>query len=212
MAKVTMKDLMNMRKEYKVGDVATMYSQDFKDKVIQFHYDTGVSLRIISTTLHLSYDSVAKWKRRTGTERTAYVHGKRMRYDIRTKALAVRDFIENNIQVPDIATEMNVSKGAVYLWIEKYQDNYNQLIDAPDGIPYIVAEKKMVYGNDNIEKIRNVLRQQYETLMCMIDTMHMTGDQADLMKKCAEESLKKEKELIEAVETLESNGIDLNIK
>ena len=40
----------------------------------------------------------------------------------------------------------------------------------------------------------------------------MTGDQADLMKKCAEESLKKEEALVKAVSVLEENGIDITLK
>ena len=210
--KVTMKDLMAMRKQFETGDSGVRYSEEFKKKVIQFHYDNGVSINVMSQALKIGNDVLSKWKRRLGTEQTAFVHGKTMRHDVRTKALAVRELLEDNVHIKDLAAKYACSKSAIYLWSEKYQHNYKQLIDAPDGIPYLVAEKKMVYGNDNIAKIRQVLREQYQTLMCMIDTMHMTGDQADLMKKCAEESLKKEEALVKAVSVLEENGIDITLK
>jgi hypothetical protein len=85
-----------------------------------------------------------------------------------------------------------------------------EYIDAPDGIPYIIDEKKIVYGDDNVKRIRQVLQEQHKHLMCLIDTMHMSGSQAEAMKECAKETLAKEKILIEAANLLSLNGININ--
>lgn len=188
------------------------FPETIKQEVIGLHYKSGMSFNQLENYLGITSSVMCKWKRRIGTEQTAFVHGKFIRHDVRTKALAVKDYIDNNISVSDLAKKFNCSPVTLYAWISKYGHNYSELIDAPDGIPYIVSENKMVYGDDNVAKIRQVLRDQYQTLMCMINSMHMTGDQAELMKMCAEESLKKEDALVKAASILEENGIDIKLK
>jgi transposase-like protein len=210
MSKITIEILKSIVNKLPYSFNGRNYPMDLKQKIIDFHYDEGVTLSKLGVLINIDTGNLARWKRKLGGQKTAYVHGKRLRYDIRTKALAVRDYIENNVLVQDIAKEYECSTPTVYIWIHKYRDKYLEYIDAPDGIPYIIDEKKIVYGDDNVKRIRQVLQEQHKHLMCLIDTMHMSGSQAEAMKECAKETLAKEKILIEAANLLSLNGININ--
>ena len=208
-SKITMSQLIAVRKTFKEENGRTQYTDQFKRMVISFHYQNGVSMQVIGKTLDIHENLISKWKRTFGHDQTAFVHGKTMRMDVRTKALAVQEHIIGKIKPAIIATKYNVSYSTMLNWINKYSENFQDLLDAPDGIPYIVKEKKMVYGKTNIDKIRDVLRQQAETLMALIDSMHMNEEQADHIRKAAEATMAKEKPLADAANLLEENGIDL---
>jgi transposase-like protein len=209
MSKVTIEILKAAVKDLPHTFNGRSYPSELKQTIIDFHYDQGISLHQLGDHIDVDVSNLARWKRILGGQKTAYVNGKGLRYDVRTKALAVRDYVEKNILVQDIAREYECSNATVYTWINKYSDKYLEYVDAPDGIPYIVNEKKIVYGDDNVKRIRAVLQEQNRQLMCLIDTMHMSGAQAEAMKLCAKETLAKEKVLIEAANLLSSNGIDI---
>jgi len=208
--KVTIERIKLAIKTTKVlSDGKRMFEADTKKMVIQFHYQSGMSIPRLAQEIDINNENIYAWKRIYGIDQTAFVHGTMIRNDVRTKALAVREVIEGGKESQEIAIKYGVSTQSVNTWIRKYELNYKSLIDAPDGIPYIIKDKKMVFGKSNIDKIRAILNKQANELMCLIETMHMSGAQAEAMKKCAEETLKKEDELAEAANLLSDNGIEL---
>lgn len=185
------------------------FPDDLKKMIVQFHYKSGMALTTLALETTIAKEVLSKWKRTYGVDQTAFLHGTKMRNDVRTRCLAVREVLEYNQEPDKVATTYGVTLQSINTWINKYRDEYTMLIDSPDGIPYLIKEKKMVYGKTNIDKIRSLLQSQAQQLLCMIDTMHMSGAQAEAMKKCAEETLNKEAALVEAATILAENGLDI---
>lgn len=186
-----------------------LFNDEIKKIIIEFHYRTGTSMRQIGAVLDIHQMQICGWKKRMGAGQTAFIHGRAMRHDVRTKCIAVKEIIEDNLKIETAANIYGVSVQSINTWLSKYREDYAHLVESPDGIPYLIKEKKMVYGRENINKIRALLQGQADQLMCLIDTMHMSGAQAEAMKKCAEATLAREAELTQAAELLSKNGIDI---
>lgn len=210
MATLNINTIKTLHEKTKTSEAGKkVYTDDFKEMVIKFHYQSGMHLQTIADKTGINPFNLPRWKRVYGTDQTAFIFGTKIRNDVRTKCLAVREAIEFNVDPIDLATKYRVSVQSINAWINKYKDSYQNLIDAPDGIPYIIKEKKMVFGQSNIDKVRAMLNAQANELLALIETMHMSGAQADAMRKAAEETLNKEQSLVKAVELLENNGIDI---
>lgn len=144
--------------------------------IVSLHYKAGVSFTVLLREFSLSSDLLAGWKRKYGQDYTAYAHGKQLRYDVRTKCLAVKEMMETTIPVTTLATKYNVSAAQLYNWKSSYKTAYQTLIDTlPDGVPYLVKEEKMVFGKTNIEEVRKLLAAQSDALTLILNTMHMSG-------------------------------------
>lgn len=210
MATLNISTIKTLHEKTKTSETGKkLYTDDFKQMVIKFHYQSGMHLQTIADKTEISMFNLPRWKRTYGTDQTAFIFGTKIRNDVRTKCLAVREAIEFNKDQIDLAIKYRVSVQSINTWINKYKDIYLTLIDAPDGIPYIVKEKKMVFGQSNIDKVRAMLNAQANELLSLIETMHMSGSQAEAMRKVAEETLAKEESLVEAVELLGNNGINI---
>ena len=209
MEKITIEEIRKEINQMKSTANGRIYSEQFKKMIIKFHYSSGMTITSVATKTGLSTSLVNGWKRLYGYDHTAFTHGTKMRNDVRTKCLAVKEVIENNLKIETAANIYGVSVQSIKHWLGKYRDEYLSLIDSPDGIPYIIKEKKMVYGRENINKIRALLQGQADQLMCLIGTMHMSGAQAEAMKKCAEATLARETELTQAADLLSENGIEI---
>lgn len=211
MSKVTLETIKKLVDDLPSNTNGRIYTEAIKKTVVKFHYSSGMTVAKISQATGLSHKIIGTWKRYLGTDQTAFIHGTKMRADVRTKALAVREILILGNGIDITANKYNISVQTLNTWVLKYKDNYEDLLDAPDGIPYIVKQNKMVYGKTNIDKIRALLTAQAEQLMSLIDTMHMTGEQAEAMKKCADETIKKEASLAEAADLLAKQGIELKL-
>lgn len=193
----------------------TKYTDTFKLRLIQWHHHTGHGFGAMEALVFVSSEVIRKWKRQiecnlndNPTLTTGFIHGKRIRYDVRTKAMIVKEALLG-IPYTQLSARYNINSNTIGLWKRKYQDRLEELCEAPDGIPYIVAEQKMIYGQDNINKVMELLREQHETLMNLVTSMNLVGRQADLMRECAEESLVRAEEVQKAADTLRENGIDV---
>lgn len=201
--------------ERKKNIKVTKYTDAFKLRLIQWHHYTGYSSHAIECLVFVQSQLIRKWKRQiecnlndNPTITTGFIHDKRIRYDVRTKAMIVKEALLG-IPYSELSLRYNVNSNTISLWTRKYQDRLEELCEAPDGIPYIVAEQKMVYGQDNINKVMELLREQHQTLMNLVTSMNLVGRQADLMRECAEESLVRAEEVQKAADTLRENGIDV---
>lgn len=143
---------------------AVLYTVEFKEHLIAQHYENNISLSKMARNLTISQSLLSKWKAQYGNERTGYDYGKSIRYDVRTKCLAVKDMVENGKTPYRISQEFKCSSNTSTGWYSKYKDTYTQYLDLPDGVPYIVAEHKHVYGNKNIDRILALLDKQEQEL------------------------------------------------
>lgn len=198
-----------VEKVKKGGKGRRLFTDELKKTIINFHYSSGMSIWKLSFHLDIPNPMLYEWKKVYGEGQTAFLHGRTMRNDVKTRCLAVKEVLDNNIEIETVANIYGVSPQTIKTWVTKHQNDYSHLIHSPDGIPYLVKEKKMVYGRENINKIRALLQGQADQLMCLIDTMHMSGAQAEAMKKCAEATLERETELAIAANLLSESGIDI---
>lgn len=161
----------------------TKYSDETKQAVLTYHYTSGkrlhaIAVMIVNTlALNLSTATLAstlnKWKRQLGMQQTAYRYGYTTRNDVRTRCLAIQECIEQGKSQSEIAQKYHVSQKTISNWMSLYRDTYKEYIEQlPDGVPYIVAERKHIYGNANITKVRKLLQRNLVKVEKMIQEMH----------------------------------------
>ena len=103
---------------------------------------------------------LTRWLANRSGKPTAFKHGSSMRYDVATKARIVQKHIEEGISAYALGKDYDIAPNTVITWIKKFGDQYDEYIDAPAGIPYIVREDTMVQGIKNIAKMRELLEKQ----------------------------------------------------
>ncbi len=152
-----------------------IYTDELKQAVVNYHYKSGKTFTVISKEIGVHLASISMWKKKFGRERTAFVFGNSVRNDVRTKALCVQEYKETKTTQVELGKKYNVSVGTVNKWIADFSDNYEELLDTRDGVPYLVKEKKMVFGDKNIELVLELKEKYVTELSHIIEIMHDTG-------------------------------------
>ena len=183
----TLEELITAREEFSWGMPGTSYPIPFKEAVIAYHYATGKSLTTVGHELGLGNGTAVAWKKLYGKEQTHVIHGRTTLPDVRTKCLAIADELDHGMTTIAIANKYNITRQLYYNWKTKYKDRYREFLDLPDGIRSIAKEKKLVYGDKNIEIMRTVMQDQVTELELVINVTHKYGigskEIADLTKK-----------------------------
>lgn len=153
-----------------------IFSDVFCKDMIAFHYTSGCSIEALHKEFKITSEILRSWKRKFGQDQTAYTFGKNVRFDVRTKYLAVKEMIESTIPVAHIAVKYRTTIVSLAKWKEQYGYRYQELIDVlPDGVPYLVKEEKQVFGKSNIDEVRKLLASQSDALALILNTMHLSG-------------------------------------
>ena len=105
-------------------------TSDLKEDIINFHYQSGMSITALSRNLKVNSNSLNAWKKLYGTDATGYRWGKTVRYDVRTKCLAIADEIDNGLSTIAIANKYNITRQQYSSWKHKYKDEYRQHIES----------------------------------------------------------------------------------
>lgn len=193
------------------ADNKVQYSNEYKSSIVKFHYKSGMSITAISEALDIHVSILSNWKRKYGSERTAFVHGQSIRNDLRTKCLAVKELVENKrANKETLATKYNVSQQTIQAWYYKFKDNYNDLIDtAIDGIPYLVQESKQIFGNKNIQDFFDKLQDEYEHIQALLTAQHLSKTEKEVLKDMQSRNRKAKSKVEKAVNDLQEAGVKL---
>ena len=191
----------------KNGNGSKFYEKDLKEDVISLHYETGRTINSIAVELNIGPPMVAIWKRNYGRQRTVVVYGKGVRNDVRTKALAVQEYV-NGVESSKIAVKYGVTQSTIYLWINKYESKYQEYLNLSDGIMVIAPEEKQVFGNKNIEEVEQMLKSQTEALNTLLQNQHYTKAELETLNKMKDKTSKSQKDL----NTLKDTAKKLHIK
>lgn len=174
-------------------------SDEFKKKVVAYHYKSGMAISPLAEAIGTYPATASKWKKQFGKERTGFVFGDTVRNDLRTKALAVQEIVTNGASQSDTAKKYGVGTSTMHTWLNKYKNTFEDLLDTRDGVPFLVSENKMVFGNDNIDAILKLKEEHVIELNTIIELMHKNG----MTKKLISEVKSREKELKAEVEVLD---------
>ncbi len=169
----TLKELHVMLETIKArGGKRLLYTLEFKQGIVALHYKTGRTLFSISKEFDINPAIIYPWKKAFGKDATGYIHGTKIRYDVRTKCLAIQDELDNGLTVIQIANKYKITRQQYASWKSKFADRYEEHIEhMTDGIPHLIATKKHVYGSENIEIVQELMNDQvkeYEiTIACL---------------------------------------------
>ena len=184
------------------------FDKQLKLDILEFHYTTGRTMDSLSRELNIIPQVINKWKRVYGNQRTAVIHGKGIRNDVRTKALAVQTYIDGTMSAYNISVKYGVAQQTVHLWIRQYKDKYLEYIDLPDGVTVIAKEEKHVYGNKNIAEVEQLLAENHKKLVELINSQHFSDSEIKALKKMKEKSEKEQKD----IQNIKNTAKKLNIK
>jgi len=149
-----------------------------REAIINFHYDSGMSLTEMAKYIDIHYVTLLKWKKKYGFQKTAFIYGHHIRYDVRTKAIAVEQMVKYKKKPKEIAEEYDVSIATVHNWFSKFAGNYKDLIkNLPDGVATLSRREKMIYGDQNIDFIVNQLQANPDTVPRVLELLHENGRQ-----------------------------------
>jgi len=139
-----------IRQKYTYNGSLKIFDEAVKKLMVQYHYESGRSISELANEFNLPYSQIAYWKNKYGFERTGFYVGERIINDVRTRCLAVKEYIENSEKPENLAQKYGVrSKYTIMNWVEKYIGTYQHYIDTmPDGVPWIANEERIVYGNE----------------------------------------------------------------
>ncbi len=148
----------------------------FKKEVIEFHYESGMFITTLSEMLNLHFTTVHGWKRIYGTGQTHARHGNTTRADLKTKALAVTDELDNGFTTIQIANKYNITRQQYGAWKVACQDRYEEFRELPDGVMWVTKPEKLVYGDKNIRAMRKLLENDLEKIKEAFKLMHKYGE------------------------------------
>jgi len=173
----TLEELHRTRKTFKKSPAGqTPYSTVFKSALIAYHFKSGIALRELANKLSIGEQLVYKWKRIYGHDMTGFVHGTRVRYDVRTKCLAIQDELDNGLTPIQVANKYKITRSQYYAWKVLFKDSYKEHVDnMTDGVPYLVKNQKHVYGEKNIELVRTTMNDQVKELQLIIVGLQRYG-------------------------------------
>ncbi len=197
MSKITITALKKERDGMRTVDNGKrrVFTIPFKKKVVEFHYQEGLKMSVISKDLEIDPVTLSKWKKEYGTQKTAYTHGRGVRNDLRTKALAVREHIEGEVSYTDLAKKYNVGKSTIWTWVDQHRHDYKELINLPDRVPHLIKEEKMIYGDRNIDEIIELMSEQNGELLSILSYMQNEGFSKTSIKEAKEKQRQKQADL-----------------
>jgi len=191
---------------------ARIFTDKLKQKIVDYHYENNISISKLAKELSISSSVAIGWKKKLGKDATAFYYGQSIRHDARTKAIAVKKYKDGET-IQEIAEEYHVSENTVYNWIKRYTNNYDELINLPDGVPYIIPEENHIYGIKNIKEVIESLDQsinKLETMLSMAEEENISLGKTT--KKNIENKISKNQErketLIEAEKIIKSTKSD----
>lgn len=178
-----------------------VFDEQLKKDIIAYHYESGMTPPNLGEALGIAQQSINQWKRKYGKQQTAFVYGKTLRHDVRTKCLAVQEVIDGGREHADVAIQYNVAVSTIGTWIHKYKNDYKEYIETlVDGVSVIAKSEKLVYGDKNIKETLAVMQDQYIELKTMMEAMQKYGIKGEALKKAKE----KVKENAKAVDILKA--------
>ena len=117
------------------------FKPKFKKLLVKYMSEANMSRAEASEEFGLYPSLIMAWERKYGEAvlRTCYLHGERKINDVRTRSLAVKEHLEDGVDLDCLAQKYGVKQSqTVKNWVEKYKDNYKYYIRClPDGVPYI---------------------------------------------------------------------------
>jgi len=184
------------------------FSDTLINLVMKLHY-TGMNASAIERATGISNQQVSKWKREFGTEMTHVAYGTTTRNDVRTKCLAVREFLVDNKTSDYLSKKYHVGTVTIIAWVKKYEDDYEQWLDAPDGITTVAKKDRLIYGNANITEIREKLIDHGNEIKEMIQSMQKNGIMVNAVAQAENLSKKTQEEIktLDAAEQIIKKGV-----
>jgi len=184
----------------------TQLRENNYEAILKIHFENNVTLKKLSKDCDISYEALTYAKRKARKDVTGFFFGKSIRYDVRSKVLAVKE-VQAGALPQDIAQKYNVSVATIYNWMRKYSKNQEELLDMPDGVPFIVDTENHIYGLRNIvdaiEQLEESIRhlELIETLAEeeKIDLGKMTKAKIKKQKKMSEDKRNTLKEAMDIV-------------
>ena len=184
------------------------YSLEVKKATLEIHYKQNINLAKLERIFGLGTGTVGNWKRALGKEQTGYKFGRQVRPDVRSICLIVKEVVETGLQHKDAADKYGSKTNTVSSWVAKYRDDYQSHIDnLPDGVPYLVKEEKMVYGNKNIEETRLKLIKQIESVDVILESDFLNVTDRDTLNRTKKKMENKADRLVTLVELQKEFGI-----
>ncbi len=209
MTTITIKDLIIQSKDTTISKAGSkMYKDTFKNNILSFHYSSGRTMQSICLELSVAESIMSRWKRTHGKDRTAVIHGKGTRNDVRTKALAVQKFI-NGTDSDVLSKEYGVTLSTIYNWTNQYRSNYEEYLDLPDGVTVIAKPEKHIYGHKNILEVEQLLQDNNQNLTNLINSQHFSTTETNMLKKMKDKTIKTQKEIKDFKNTAEKLNIKL---
>ena len=159
-------------------------------EALDIHYTYSLSMSKLANGIGVADVTVGYWKRKHGSQQTGVIYGTTTRNDIRTKCIAVKEYVELNVSKEHLAERYHVGKSTISSWINRYKDEYEKWIDAPDGITVVAKEDRLIYGDRNIKEVREFMMLQNDELRDMVQNMQKYGIMANAIlqakKRCVE--------------------------
>jgi transposase-like protein len=199
---VEKKDLEEIKQKLKEGKsgkgTGTKYSEKVKKEVIDFKNKHGLTMNKTALLLGIQMSTISYWVKHLNNDRTGFVHGTSLRNDLRTKALAVKEFVEYDKSEETLAHKYDVSKFTIRNWVSRYAGKYKEYLELPEGIATDVSDEKLVIGSENIKLVKDLLSKQQEVLNTVIARMHL-GLTRKTMKELETkiENIEKKKKILE---------------
>ena len=162
------------RLTYGAGKGAAL-PDSFKKKVLKHHYDSGMNLTTLAGKVGIHFTTLHKWKRVMGTGQTHAKHGETTRADLKTKALAVTDELDNGMSTIAIANKYNITRQQYGAWKAATQGRYQEFREFPDGVIFVTKPEKLIVGDANIRAYRDLMKAQLEIRLKLLAKMHSLG-------------------------------------
>ena len=157
---------------------------ELKEDIVSYsRMINGISVTGLANIIGVSRGTLAKW--RMGKQLSGYKEcyndrekevafkfgSNQIRFDLRTKCIAVRECLEDGTSKTELARKFKTTTQTISTWVGKYRDSYKNYVDAPDGIPYIVKEENLIYGLEDIDKARKELISRKQDIENELDDL-----------------------------------------
>ena len=182
-------------KKIQDADGPTRFTVDIQEEVIDIHYKSSMTAKRIADIVGVSDVTVGYWKKKVGKEKTHVLYGTTTRNDIRTKCLAVKDYKEDNRSKEHLAEQYHVGKSTITSWINRYEEKYKKYLELPDGVTTIAKDERLVFGDQNINEVREFMMLQQDELRDMIQQMQKHGIMANAIRQAEKRCLENEEEI-----------------
>ncbi len=185
------------------------YPKSFIDKFLDIKLNLGLNGTAISQETGVPEGTVCKWtkKFRPLNSVVAMKYGNGARYDLPTKGMIVKRMVEYGELGIHIAEEIGVHQVTISAWRKQYANNYQELIDLPDGTMIIAKPEKIIYGLQNVRDYINYKQKQTENQKAAIILMQEGKAPRELINKMIEneEMIENEITILQQAETIMSD-------